>query len=101
MIRGDASGRVKTLIHQFEYPRLGPGMMWEACRDRVEAAGGRVELGARVVELQHDGSRVDAVVIERGGERRTQPASHVISTMAVKHLVQGLRPHVPSEVRAS
>jgi len=27
---------------QFHYPRLGPGQMWEACRDRVEEAGGRV-----------------------------------------------------------
>ena len=24
------SSSIKTLIDQFEYPRLGPGMMWEA-----------------------------------------------------------------------
>ena len=102
MLRGDAGGRVKTLIHEFEYPRLGPGMMWDACRDRIEAAGGRVELGARVVELQHDGTRVHtAVVADRDGARRTQPASHVISTMAVKHLVRGLTPAAPPDVRAS
>jgi protoporphyrinogen oxidase len=96
-----AGGDVKTLIHTFEYPRLGPGMMWEACRDRVEVAGGRVELGARVVELQHDGSRVRAVIVaDRDGVRRTQPTSHVISTMAVKHLVRGLTPSAPPEVRA-
>jgi protoporphyrinogen oxidase len=102
MLRGDAGGHVKTLIHEFEYPRLGPGMMWEACRDRIEAAGGRVELGARVVELQHDGSRVQAAVVaDKDGARRTQPASHVISTMAVKHLVRGFAPATPADVRAS
>ena len=26
---------IKTLIDQFHYPRLGPGQMWEAARDRV------------------------------------------------------------------
>jgi protoporphyrinogen oxidase len=76
-------------------------MMWEACRDRIEQAGGRIELGARVVELQHDGARVHAVVVDRDGTRRTQPASQVISTMAVKHLVRGLTPSAPPDVAAS
>src|SRR4051794_12763423 len=35
---------VKTLIDRFEYPRLGPGQMWETARDRVRAAGGAVHL---------------------------------------------------------
>jgi hypothetical protein len=26
---------IKTLISHFKYPRLGPGQMWEACRDRA------------------------------------------------------------------
>ena len=25
---------IKTLTQTFQYPRLGPGQMWEACRDR-------------------------------------------------------------------
>ena len=33
---------IKSLISQFKYPRLGPGQMWEACRDRVIERGGRV-----------------------------------------------------------
>src|SRR3989304_3305470 len=24
---------IKTLINEFRYPRLGPGQMWECCRD--------------------------------------------------------------------
>ena len=35
---------VKSLIHSFRYPRLGPGMMWEKCAERVRAMGGRVLL---------------------------------------------------------
>src|SRR5438477_4224897 len=32
----------KTLIESFRYPRRGPGMMWDAARDKIEARGGRV-----------------------------------------------------------
>jgi protoporphyrinogen oxidase len=101
MLRPSAHGHITTLIHAFEYPRLGPGMMWEACRDRITEAGGQVILGSRVVELQHDGSRVHAVVIERAGERRVYPASHVISTMPVRHLVERMSPAAPADARGA
>jgi protoporphyrinogen oxidase len=101
MLRPSPSGRIKTLVHAFEYPRLGPGMMWEACRDRVTAAGGRVTLGARIVELAHDAGRVHAVVVDVGGERRVQPASHVISTMPLRHLVARMAPSAPADVRCA
>jgi protoporphyrinogen oxidase len=28
---------ITSLIEEFQYPKLGPGMMWERCRDLVEA----------------------------------------------------------------
>ena len=31
---------VKTLLETFRYPRLGPGMMWDAARDRIVERGG-------------------------------------------------------------
>ena len=37
---GRAKGKgevIKTLIDSFQYPRLGPGQMWEAARDKVRA----------------------------------------------------------------
>ena len=99
MLRPAGDGRIKTLVHAFEYPRFGPGMMWEACRDRIEQAGGRVTLGARIVELAHDASRVSAVVVDVDGERRVQAASHVISTMPLRHLVNKMAPAAPPAVR--
>ena len=92
-------GQIKTLIDEFEYPRLGPGMMWEAVRSRVEAAGGTVTLGSRTVAVHHVGRRVSAVEVERDGTRSRQPAGHVISTMPLRDLVHGLVPAAPDEVR--
>src|SRR2546426_1086216 len=37
---------ITTLIDEFDYPRLGPGMMWNAVREAVAGRGGAVHLGS-------------------------------------------------------
>ena len=90
---------IKTLIDEFEYPRLGPGMMWEAFAKEVERLGGRVRLNTKVTRLVHAGGRVEAVEIETNGERVLQPVSNVISTMALRQLIEGLGEQTPAHVR--
>src|SRR3546814_3349744 len=34
--RKDKSKQVTSLIEQFQYPKYGPGMMWERCHELVE-----------------------------------------------------------------
>src|SRR6201997_832417 len=45
---------VKTLIDTFRYPRRGPGMMWEACTEKIRRMGGSVLLGRRVTACRLD-----------------------------------------------
>src|SRR5258705_1254402 len=68
-IFGPGKGKdvVKTLIEQFEYPRLGPGMMWERAAEFVAAHSGEVRLNTDVVSLRHAGGRVQEVVVRRAG----------------------------------
>src|SRR5438309_11794756 len=51
---GDRSKVIKTLINSFRYPRRGPGMMWEACAEKMKALGGRLEMGCRVTRCSYD-----------------------------------------------
>src|SRR5215831_15719665 len=52
---GDGGGAVvKTLIESFQYPRKGPGMMWEAAASKVEEYGGRILMGRELVQLSYD-----------------------------------------------
>src|SRR3546814_20139546 len=44
----------KTLLETFRYPRLGPGMMWEAARDKVVAGGNHVLMGHSFKQLTQD-----------------------------------------------
>lgn len=39
----------KTLLETFRYPRLGPGMMWDAARDHVRKAGNHVLIDRKSV----------------------------------------------------
>ena len=101
------STAIKSLISEFRYPRLGPGQMWEAARDRVEALGNNVLMRHYVsgIECERDPAtgvrRVVAVrAITDTGERRV-PADHVVSTMPVRSLVRALLPEAPAEVRAA
>lgn len=95
--QGDAV--ITTLIDQFQYPRLGPGMMWERFRERVEAQGSEVVTGVRVGTLCHRQGRVDCVH-GRGadGERVEIGGKQFISSMALRDLILALDPPPPDEV---
>src|SRR3954447_4431438 len=84
---------IKTLIDRFHYPRLGPGQMWEAARDRVRAGGGAVHLGRRVVRVEHNGSAVTAFVArDADGRLIRYRGRHFLSTLPIRDLIRALAP---------
>ena len=87
-----------SLIHAFDYPRLGPGMLWERCAERVEALGGQVELETEVVRLGHADGVVNRVVARGPEGERTLVPEYVINSMPLKHLIQRMEPAAPPEV---
>jgi protoporphyrinogen oxidase len=95
------STQIKTLIHEFQYPRLGPGQMWELTRDRVEALGGRVLLHHRLTGLEVAQGRVTAARLETPDGTVRIDGEHFISTMPVRSLVRALGGAVPPPVRAA
>ena len=90
---------ITTLIEEFQYPKLGPGMMWERARDLVEAAGGTIEFDSPVRTIRRDEHGATAVVTSHDGSDVTTPASAVISSMPLPELVLALDPPAPAEVQ--
>jgi protoporphyrinogen oxidase len=90
---------VKTLIEEFHYPRLGPGMMWEAMREAVERRGATVATEAEVVGVHREGRRVVGVEVARNGTREVIAGTHFISSMPLTELVARLDPPAPEAVR--
>ena len=103
MLRGSRGGgdQIKTLIEEFEYPRLGPGMMWEAFAADVDRNGGRVELNSDVVRLRHDGPTITSVDYRKNGVVTEIPAESVLSTMPLRELIAKLDPPAPPAVAAA
>jgi protoporphyrinogen oxidase len=95
------SETIKTLINEFQYPRLGPGQMWEMAAAKIEAWGGRVLMRHHVERLEMKDGRIAAVVARSpDGEVRVE-GEHFINTMAIRHLVRSLGPTVPERIRAA
>jgi protoporphyrinogen oxidase len=90
-----------SLIEQFEYPRLGPGMMWEKCRDLICKRGGEVRMNAWVRSFNRNANRIESIEIaEPSGTQRVY-ADEFISTMPLADLIACIAPSPPEEVRAA
>jgi protoporphyrinogen oxidase len=94
--------QTKTLLETFRYPRLGPGMMWDAARDKIVAAGGQVLMGHAMKQLASDGNggwRL-AATREDGGETMIR-ARHAISSAPMRELAARLHPLPATTIEAS
>ncbi len=84
---------ITSLIEEFLYPKHGPGMMWERCRDLVEAKGCKVIMSTRVVGVRHEGGRAVAVTARsRDGAVTEYPCDHVVSSMPISQLLNAMEP---------
>jgi protoporphyrinogen oxidase len=90
---------IKSLIHEFDYPRLGPGQMWETCRDLVVKRGHEVLLNHRATEIAVADGRVRAVTVASPEGQRRLECDHVISTMPLRTLVRSMSPAAPEPAR--
>jgi len=98
---GNRDPKVKSLINEFLYPRLGPGMLWERMRDTVIARGGVVSTGASVVGIRRDGAHVTGFVVGRGDETRLVTGDHYIGSMPIAEAIQMMDPPAPEPVRVA
>jgi protoporphyrinogen oxidase len=93
---------VTTLIEEFRYPRLGPGMMWERVAELLLSNGQQLQLQNRVKSLHHDGARVTAItVVDRDGHEHRVEGDQFLSTMPIRELTRALDPPPPASVLAA
>src|SRR5437764_1474803 len=97
----DNSKVIKTLINSFKYPRKGPGMMWEACAEKVQAQGGIIEMGAKVTGCGYDAETATWSIEYRDQEGNVQTieSEHVISSAPMRELMNGLAPEVSERTK--
>jgi protoporphyrinogen oxidase len=101
--QGDDSkgAAIKTLINEFNYPRLGPGMMWETMAEVVRERGSVIRTGSQVERIFWNRGKVVGVEINNGGRTETLHGTHFISSMPIRELVRKLSPAPPASVSAA
>jgi protoporphyrinogen oxidase len=97
--RNGGSGGIKTLIDTFDYPRKGPGMMWEAVLARACQGGAVVRLKSPVEKIHWQPGGVTHV---EAGELMTRvTGTNFLSTMPVRELIEKMDPAPPPAILAA
>jgi len=89
---------IKTLVDQFYYPRLGPGMMWRAVAQKIQDSRSEVHLEADVTGIVCSEDRVEAVEVKRDGKLERISGTDFISSMPIREFVQKINPSIPKEI---
>jgi protoporphyrinogen oxidase len=92
---------ITTLIDQFQYPKFGPGMMWERARDIVVDGGGEVLMESPLLAVHHRDGTATAVTARIGDKNERIACGHLISSMPMAELLQVMQPPVPEHVLAA
>lgn len=109
LLRGNHGGGnkdrvIKTLIEQFNYPKLGPGMMWQAVAEKVVQNGSQVLLESELKKILWAEDAIRAVEYAQGAgpeEHRLLEGTDFISSISLRELVRMLEPAAPEEVIAA
>ncbi|SIN63843.1 UDP-galactopyranose mutase [Parasphingorhabdus marina DSM 22363] len=83
---------VKTLLETFRYPRLGPGMMWDAARDFVRSKGNDVLMGHSLKQLAQDADGNWRMSAASDAGEKVITAKHVISSAPMRELATRIHP---------
>ncbi|MCK9898661.1 NAD(P)/FAD-dependent oxidoreductase [Parafrankia elaeagni] len=109
---------ITSLIEEFQYPKFGPGMMWETAADKITKQGGRIVFEEKVRKIHHENGRATGVttVVTGGygpgagapessrsdlGTEYQYTGDHFISSMSFSSLVRVMDPPVPPRVLAA
>jgi len=93
-----------SLIEEFQYPRLGPGQMWEKMTDRVQENGGEVRMHSYVKRVIREKMRVTGVEVEEKNPKTGKTRSYIqegdtfLNSMNLRKLVRSMDPPPPQHV---
>ncbi len=92
------SNNTKTLIKEFDYPILGPGMMWERFQEKLNAQGSPVLLNTEVIKVERKEKRITRIIAKQGNKTFEITGDQFINTMPITVLMHKLDPLPPENI---
>ena len=92
-------GKVKTLIDQFQFPRLGSGQLYDKIQEALHKHRQPILLNTEVIKLHHDGQRATHLTLKnrKTGEESTVFCGGVISSVPINLLLGQMITPPPQE----
>jgi len=90
--------RFTTLIDEFQYPRKGPGQMWNRAKELVEKRGGKVHLKSQVFQLNRKGNKIISALVRTNSSLEETNGDHFLSTLPLRELILAIKPAAPNDV---
>jgi protoporphyrinogen oxidase len=83
---------IKTLIDSFRYPKLGPGMMWETCKNKCLSMGAVIELNEGITGLNYQNSQWS---LTSANGNKYDGFDYVLSSAPIQELIASITPRLP------
>ena len=94
---GNKDNEIKSLISEFNYPRYGPGQMWETMTDDIKSLGGEIHMNTPVEKIHVENGKVTKVIA--GGKE--YESNQVISSLPLRNMAGMIDPPPTPEVRSA
>ncbi|MFN3360709.1 MAG: GtrA family protein [Pseudanabaenaceae cyanobacterium] len=93
-------GKVKSLVEQFQFPKLGSGQLYEKMAAYLREQNQQVQLNAEVVKIHHQNHQITHITWQDRitGELHQENCRALISSIPLSALIQQLEPAPPTEV---
>ena len=85
---------ITTLIDEFKYPKLGPGMMWENAAKKLEEDGFQILFNSAVEKITFESGQEGYRVLL--SNKDTVECKYILSSMPLAHLPKTINP-VPED----
>jgi protoporphyrinogen oxidase len=92
------ANNAKSLIKEFQYPSLGPGLMWQRFQGWIERHGGQVSLNTEAIRVRREGDRIQGIIALEDEKTWEVPGEQFISSMPLSKLITQLHPPAPAAV---
>jgi protoporphyrinogen oxidase/putative flippase GtrA len=97
------NGKVKSLIEQFQFPRLGSGQLYEKISTYLQEHNFPVLLNTEVIRLHSSGAQITQITLRNRetGKEEIVDCGGVISSIPITHLVKQISPSAPPQAIAA
>ena len=93
---------IKTLINEFKYPRKGPGMLWEAARDKINENENKIYMNANAYKYEYVSNRkywkVNCIIND---EEYEVDCKQIINSAPLKEVVNNISPILKNKNEAN